>query len=170
MAELSHWKDIVIVQLDKETGCIPWSFEWIIRYVGIQGIAFDTFQKDFDLGNRNSFGSVAQKVKENYPQIDIQSKSFNSSLEKVSFIRQLIEKDIPCLLSMPSDISLFPCGVRWHIVPVVYIDNLMMKVIWEANEKINHIREFPIEAIICWHNILKGGQDIAWIESPSHES
>jgi hypothetical protein len=74
MTELSHWKNIVVPQR-YETGCIPTSYEWMIRYLNIKNVNLDTFQEDFDLQRRgegdNSFVPIADKVVQKYSQVSV---------------------------------------------------------------------------------------------------
>jgi hypothetical protein len=42
--ELKGWKRAVPTPQDLKLGCIPWSFEFILRYHRIKGINFKTFQ------------------------------------------------------------------------------------------------------------------------------
>lgn len=170
MAELSHWEDVVVPQRH-DTGCVPTGYEWIIRYLGIESVNLETFQEDFDLGKSNNFVSVADEVKSRYSHVNIETCNFDQGIEKIRAIRRLIERDIPCLISLAlADIQ--GTGVHtkiihmgWHIMPIVCIDDQKIKMIHHADEKGNHTWEFPIQEAIWRHNNLKGGKDIAWIEA-----
>lgn len=117
MVDLRNWQRIVVPQ-QHEKGCVPTGYEWMIRYLGIQGVNLDTFQEDFNLElkneGRNSFRPVAEKIMETYTYISIQIRNdFADGKEKIDFIEALIEKQIPCIMSLA-------VGERqFHIVPVV---------------------------------------------------
>lgn len=131
----------------------------MIRYLGIGDVNLDTFQEDFDLQLRgegsNSFVPIAEKVRERYPQVDIQTAVFRNGNEKVDFIRQLIQENVPCVIS----IAHTPWG-GWHIVPVVSMDDSRIKIIWTSNITL----DFSISDIIHIHDNWRGGKDVAWIK------
>jgi hypothetical protein len=167
MAELSHWKDVIVVQRNLQTGCIPTGYEWMIKYLGIEKVDFCGFQDEFDFLRRvtNSFETIKngigfQGIEGRYPHIMIKIKNdFANGLEKVSYIRGLIEKDIPCLIS----IAPTPQG-RWHCPVVVYVDDIKMRVIWSANETGNQVCEFTTRDIASRHDNWCSGKDSSWIE------
>jgi len=166
MAELSHWRDIVVVQKNPRTGCIPTGYEWLIKYQGVyRGINWDTFQKDFDLGRSNSFVAVRCEIQKKYPHIEIEIKDdFKNGSEKVEYAKNLVEEDVPCLIVLPKRKD---NRIEGHIVPVVYIDNSKMKgVIFATNIRSQKICEVTINEIVHRHDNLKGGQDIAWLIKP----
>jgi len=70
MTQLLDWSKTRIPQRH-ESGCIPTGYEWLIRYLKIQGVNLETFQEDFDLGQDNSFDSVSAKIRNVYPTINI---------------------------------------------------------------------------------------------------
>jgi hypothetical protein len=158
VAELSNWGNIVVPQR-YYTGCVQTGFEWLIRYLCIQGVNLDTFQEDFDLGEDNSFDSVASKIEARYSGIDIRIQSFINGLVKVNFIRTLIENQQPCLISLA-------LGGKdgWHIMPVVRIDDKTIAMIHHADHQGNHTWTIPLEEAVSRHDNLEGGNDIAWIE------
>jgi len=159
VVELSHWRDVVVPQRNY-TGCIPTGFEWLIRYLRVESIDLETFQDDFDLQlsgqDMNNFESVSSAVRRKYPQINIRIRDFPTGREKVDFVSRLVEKDIPCLLSIANT----PKGGSWHIVPVVSVDDTKIKVIWTGNQT----QEFTIVDVTSRHDNWIGGKDIAWIE------
>lgn len=171
MVELPHWEDIVVPQRHR-TGCVPTGYEWMIRYLSIEGMNLETFQEDFDLGKENNFDSVAYKIRSRYPQIDIQVRSFDQAHEKIRAIRRLIEINTPCLISLALGEILSPqkgakiIHTGWHIMPVVRIEGQKMRMIHHATERGNQTWELPIQEVIWRHNNMRGGKDIAWIEKP----
>ena len=163
MPELSNWDDIIVPQRHR-TGCIPTGYEWLIRYLGIQGVNLETFQEDFDLGNGNNFVSIADRVKSRHPHINIEIQNFDQGLEKIRAIRTLIENGTPCLISLALGRT-----SGWHIMPIVYVSGQRIRMIHHASERGNLTWGFPIQEVIWRHNNMQGGKDIAWIETSSHE-
>jgi len=172
MAELSHWQKIIVPQRKKDTGCVPTGFEWLIRYQDIKGIDLANFQDEFDRTAQkrgdNSFDSVATEVKQKYSHVSIQVKGFDKAEDKIASIKDFITKDIPCLLSFPTYVTLCPCSLCFHMVPVVFIDDTKMKIICDADKDGNQTCDLLINNVICWHNIFKGGNDIAWLPKTVH--
>lgn len=165
MPELSNWNKYLVIQRDPTQGCIPTGYEWMLRMVEAKGIDLNGFQEDFNLESKgfgaNNFDSIAQAVFKVYPNVRIVSKFFQEGREKVDFIRRLVENNIPCLLSL----TLYPTG-GWHIVPVIFIDDHVIKMIWDVQStgKVV-ILELPVLEVIDRHNQWPGGDDIAWLES-----
>jgi hypothetical protein len=180
MTELSHWNDVIVPQR-YQTGCIPTGYEWLTRYLGIEGVELDTFQEDFDLQRAhqgmNSFVPIADKIRSRYPFINIHTECFDHGLEKVEAMKNLIERDVPCLISLAlrgfrtSEGHVIERG--WHIMPVVRIDDRRITMIHKGTENRNARLELLIATIVSRHNDLEGGKDISWIENknkPSHDS
>ena len=167
MVELSHWQEIVVPQRNRVTGCVPTGFEWLIRYQGIQNVDLTRFQEEFDrIANRrgdNSFVSIANEVKQKYPHVSIRVRGFRKAEKKVAFIKSLVRRDIPSLLSIPNYVSLCPCELTFHMVPVVSVDDARIKIIYDANTNSSRTCDLLVSNVICWHNIFKGGNDIAWL-------
>lgn len=163
MTELMNWDKHLVIQRDPNLGCIPTGYEWMLRVAEIPGIDFENFQCEFNLQANlmgdNNFESIAKAVRNRYPTVRIENKVFNDGREKVIFIRELIEKGIPCLLSL----ALQPNG-GWHIMPIVYIDDIVIKTIWSVGlDGIPDIFECSLNNIINYHNERVGGKDIAWL-------
>jgi hypothetical protein len=158
MAQLSDWTKTVVPQRH-ESGYIPTGYEWLIRYLKIQGVDFKTFQEDFDLGQGNSFGSVSAKIRSVYPAINIKVQSFNKGIDKVNRIRSLLEEQKPCLISLA-----LGNGQGWHIMPVVRIDEATIQLIHHADADGHCTWIFPVAEIVWRHDCLQGGKDISWIE------
>jgi hypothetical protein len=157
MPELLDWNKTLVRQRH-ESGCIATGYEWLIRYLKIQGVNLGTFQEDFDLGSANSFDSVSAKIRSVYPAIDIKVESFTLGIDKVTRIKSLIEEQKPCLISVS-----LGYGQGWHIMPVVRIDETV-QLIHHADVDGLCTWVFPIAEIAWRHDYLKGGQDISWIE------
>lgn len=159
MTELLNWNNIIVPQRNF-TGCVPTGYEWLIRYLGIQGVDLATFQEEFDLGQNNSFTSIAAKIRNKYPTINIQTQVFPKGIDKVTHIKALIEKQTPCLISLA-----LGKGQGWHIMPVVLIDDLTIEMIHDGIQGVNCIWKIPIKDIVWRHDNLQGGNDISWIDS-----
>lgn len=179
MVELLYWRGIVVRQR-YPTGCIPTGYEWVIKYLDIKGIDLETFQEDFDIQRMgecmNTFVTIAEKIEQRYPFLDIRVECFDQGIEKIRVMKSLIARDAPCLISLALH------GFRtyegqvieggWHIMPVVCISDLKMKMIHKGTENGNEILERTIEEVIRRHEELEDGKDISWIEMKtlSHES
>ena len=157
MSQLLNWNKTVVVQRH-ESGCIPTGYEWLIRYLRIQGVNLETFQEDFDLGQDNSLDSVSAKIRSVYPAINIKVQSFTKGIDKVNRIKSLLEEQTPCLISLA-----LGKGLGWHIMPVVRIDeNIQLIHHSDANGHCTWV--FPVAEIVWRHDYLQGGNDISWIE------
>ena len=164
MPELPNWNRYLVVQRDRDLGCIPTGYEWMLRVVEFPGINFDGFQDEFNLQAKkieaNNFDSSARAVQNKYPGVKIEHKDFDDAKEKVEFIRGLIEKGIPCLLSLA-----LRANGSWHIMPIIYVDDSVVKTIWsvEPDGGVN-VCEYALDDMINRHNNWPGGKDIAWLE------
>ena len=164
MPYLPDWDKCLIEQRDLERGCIPTGYEWMIRVAGIEDVNLETFQEDFNLEARgegeNNFDSIAEAVERRYPSVRIRRKSFETGEDKVRFIRDLVEKGVPCLLSLTLD----PRG-GWHIVPVIYADDQKMELVLLVDgQGRRKICEIPLDEVIRRHNDWPGGEDVAWLD------
>ena len=158
MAQLLEWSKTVVLQR-RESGCIPTGYEWIIRYLKIQGVNLESFQDDFDLGQDNGFDSVSAKIKSMYPTINIKVQSFTKGIDKVNRIRSLLEEQKPCLISLS-----LGDGQGWRIMPIVNIDETSIQLLHHADAEGQCTWVFPISEIVWRHDYLQGGHDISWIE------
>ncbi len=157
--ELSHWKDIVVEQRKPDEGCIPTGYEWLIKYHGIQGVNFKTFQDDFNFHPNNSFLYVSRMIMAKYPKIKIQVKDFPNGTEEIKFVRDLIEHDIPCLVVVIGEAGGKANG---HSVPVVAIDNAQVTVIGVACLGKNFDLKYGIgELVEKWDKYA--AKEITWI-------
>ena len=160
MTQLLDWSK-TLVPRRHESGCVPTGYEWLIRYLKIQGVNLETFQEDFDLGQDNSFVSVSAKIRSVYPTINIQVQSFTKGIEKVNRIKSLLDEQKPCLISLALGSS-----QGWHIMPVVRIDETTIQLIHHLDANGHCTWVFPVAEIVWRHDYLQGGNDISWIEPP----
>jgi hypothetical protein len=157
MTELLDWTKTLVTQRH-ESGCVPAGYEWLIRYLKIQGVNLGTFQEDFDLGQNNGFDSVSAKIRSVYPAIKVRVESFAKGIDKVNRIRSLLDEQKPCLMSLA-----LGNGLGWHIMPVVRIDETI-QLIHHADAGGHFTWFFPVAEIVWRHDYLQGGHDISWIE------
>ena len=160
MTQLLDWSKTLVPQR-YESICVPTGYEWLIRYLKIQGVNLETFQEDFDLGQDNSFDSVSAKISGVYPTINIQVQSFTKGIEKVNRIKSLLDEQKPCLISLALGNS-----QGWHIMPVVRIDETTIQLIHHSDANGHCTWVFPVAEIVWRHDYLQGGNDISWIEPP----
>lgn len=165
MPELQNWNKYLVSQRH-QLGCIPAGFEWMIRYAAIEYVELEKFQEDFNLQARgegeNNFESIVKAVSEQYPYIRFQYKIFATGEEKTEFIRYTNKREIPCLISL----TLKQEGGLWHMMPVYYIDDGVIRVIHHVNpNEIAYLIQFPLREIIYRHNNWPGGKDVAWIDN-----
>jgi hypothetical protein len=162
MPELKDWRNTLVMQENGQTGCIPVGYEWMIKYKNTEGVNFDTFQRDFDLGgDRNSFENVAREVMNCYPHITIHLRDFADGNEKVNFIQSLLEAGHPCLISY-----YFVIRQTYHIMPVVYINEQRLEAIDYVEQIDPPIIKIFVERrdeVIRSHSRYPGGKDIAWL-------
>ena len=168
MVELKNWETSLVIQKDPRLGCIPWGYEWLLRVSGVKGINFETFQDEFNLQARgedeNNFSTVANAIKKKYPHVQFIRKTFEPGhgYEKVQFIERLIERDISCLISLLVN---YQYPKKYHIMPVVFINEDKLKLIWRVEEnKQPKICDIEREKVILRHDNFPGGDDIAWYE------
>jgi hypothetical protein len=158
MVQLSGWSKTIVPQRH-ESACVSTGYEWLIRYLQIQGVNLETFQEDFDLRQDNSFNSVSAKIRCVYPAINIKVQSFTNGIDKVSRIKSLLEEQKPCLISLSLGNS-----QGWHITPVVSIDETTIQLIHHADAGGHYTWSFSVAEIVWRHDYLQGGKDISWIE------
>jgi hypothetical protein len=158
MAELLDWNKTVVSQRH-ESGCIPAGYEWLIRYLKIQGVNLEIFQEGFDLGEGNGFESVSTKIRSVYPTIKIKVEIFTKGIDKVNRIKSILEEQKPCLISLA-----LGNGQGWRIMPIVRIDENAIQLIHHADAEGQFTWVFPLAEIVWRHDYLEGGHDISWIE------
>ncbi|KKK62001.1 hypothetical protein LCGC14_3008690, partial [marine sediment metagenome] len=104
MVELIEWQKALVIQKDHRFGAIVAGYEWMIRHNKIKDISFETFQDDFNLQakdkGKNDFDPIANAVSKKYPNVRVKFKNFKDGREKVEFVKELISKNVPCMLSL----------------------------------------------------------------------
>ena len=165
MSELTEWQKSIVVQKDRRLGAIPAGFEWMIRFNNVDNINLDTFQDDFNLNAKgegeNSFKSIAEAVEQSYPRIKFKYKIFSDAREKIQFIKDLIDRNIPCMMKF----SISYKNNVAHEMPAVIYDDLYMRFIWQVieTEKPNMLRVEYI-GLANRHNKWGEGREVAWLE------
>lgn len=166
MSQLDGYKDTLVIQCNRETGCIPSGIEWMARHMGVSDASFDYFQEEFDLASRgiepNGFGNVPTAVAAKYERVQTAPIGFPDANDKIACIADCIGRGIPCL------ISLWQGNGSFHIVPVVATDETSITVLWMDGETIeDQTRSITHDNIRQWHSAVEGGHDIlVWGEAP----
>lgn len=164
MLELKGYENINVIQHDTINGCVPAGIEWLLRFYGFDVGDSKQFQAKYtvikDGINLNTFSSVSKCVNKDFPNIQFKVREFQTGEEKFVFIEQLVESQIPVLISIITAVS--PSDNIYHTVPVTKVDD---SHIWITN-----LTE-PIEDtvyqkadLIKRHNNYSGGNDILYIE------
>jgi len=170
MSVFPEWEQYAVHQRREMTGCIPTGYEMLLRAAGVEGIAFDTFQDEFDLEGgplrdrteRNNFTSVADAVRRKYPHVVFKCEVFQhgGGKKKIERIEELIQQHKPVLVS----IALTPRG-GWHIMPVVDAedDELIMLegMLADGKKCTKGIRK---DELVRIHEEYPGGNDIAYLD------
>lgn len=164
------WKTHIVPQKHKETSCIAWTYEMLLRIRGAEGVDYATFQDEFDLGrDHNHFGSVASDIRSKYPNIQFEFEVKPSGAEKIRFIEDLAARKIPIALSIPLEIMpppLFAAG-GFHIVPVVAIDDDNIGVMWGVEDNGEPILiKFNKQQLAKVHDTFSGGKEVSFLASP----
>ncbi len=162
---LPNYHEILVIQRQQRTGCIPSGIEWMLKYLKIKSINFDDFQERYDLTlqnkDNNNFDNVSELIMQDYSYISFSRKMFDpgKGKEKIDFVKDLVSKRTPVLISIAMSAS----GERWHIVPVVEISDKIITVLWMIGSTIEKQRKiFNISEIEFKHNNWPGGQDILY--------
>ena len=165
MTELTKWKDALVLQKDHRLGAIAAGFEWMIRFNKIKDVNFETFQDDFNLQvngeGKNDLLFTAEAVKKIYPHISIKCQSFSTGKEKVAFIKELVSKNVPSMLSLTlsskSNVS--------HEMPVTFYDENYVRLVWRVGDTKNpDMLRIAYDDILIRHRDWAGGKEIAWLE------
>ena len=160
MPALKNYNQILVVQRNQPTGCIPASIEWLLRYNGIDiGASWDNFQESVDCGRNSKFASVPQKIEEVYgcSKDNFKSRDFNAQ-EKCEKIKELIDSGEGCIVSISNGPNL-----GWHITPAVEYDKDKLVILDLARPIHSQRVEYLWQTIIYNHNKYNGGKDILWL-------
>jgi len=175
--ELRGWKKVSLEQKYKDT-CVATGYEWLIRYnkLGntIKGIT--DFQKEYNLLKKNCFGNVQDAIVKDMREKNDNICNFINNVsvlyytttiagwdERLKKIRELMEKNIACILPVLYD------GVGWHIMPVIKIEKDMIWLLRENHDGIVRLEGFDLKIMRRYFLNEEGGQDLVWIDSPNKE-
>jgi hypothetical protein len=140
-------------------GCIPASFEWLLKYRGISlGTNWDVgFQEKVNCHAGNHYSTVTDKIAAifGFDRKRIEWCEYEAR-QKCTEIKKWIDTGKGCLVSLPS-------GGNFHIMPAVAYDADKLTVLDLANPLSNQVKQYLWDDIIKYHNTLRGGQDICWI-------
>lgn len=164
----AKWQKIYIEQRNSN-GCISAGIEWILRYLNYQNLNLRIIQENYE--KCLYFGDAKKFIEETFSGAKFQHEIFERSVDKISRIAELLEKDIPCLVSLFVGV---PFTGRFHkdffhIMPVLSIEDNILTTLDYArkHEKgflYNVIKYYTINQIKWWHDNREGGNDIAWIK------
>ena len=144
----------------------------LLRAAGAQGIDFTSFQDEFDLDQnvkagkspRNNFGSVADAVRQRYPNVNFQRVGFaaGKGADKLEFVEDRIAQKQPVLVSIAQK----PFGGQgWHIMPVVDASDdelILLKEIKSDGER--ETLKLRKDEFVRIHDQYDGGDDVAYLE------
>jgi hypothetical protein len=169
--EVSNWIGALSEQRNKKSGCIPWSYEWALRYKHAK-VDFTKFQDDFDLTAKgkelNHFSNVACKITARYPNVEFKWKNFckGKGKDKIHELETKVTAGVLCTYSL----AMIFGGQhdRWHIMPVVAIDDdhITMVYAFHQGSRKAVLFKLPKSFLIDIHNDarIQGGDDFAWLE------
>ncbi|MFH1445250.1 MAG: hypothetical protein ABIF08_02085 [Nanoarchaeota archaeon] len=153
------------MQRDKSLGSIPVGIEWMLRYKGVEIPEIESFQERFSPQNgdgSNNLEKVAKRVKEKYPHVNFNILSFprGKGKEKIDEIEKAVKKGKPVLISIGIN-KPFSSGIVFHTVPVVEIDEKVIKVLsMNADTIKDQLRSFDRKSIERIHNTHDDGNNI----------
>jgi hypothetical protein len=170
MTAFPNWHRFAVRQRRCDTGCIATGFEMILRAAGVPGIAFDTFQDEFDLDRdrlpgsefRNNFESVAAAVHKRYPHVRLVSKVFAAGrgIDKVKFVEERVAQQRPVLVSLRNEGG-------YHIMPVVDATDDSFTLLEYVDERgCPHTCSISKHNMAYLHDHYRGGDDVAFLEVP----
>jgi hypothetical protein len=132
----------------------------MLKWRGAKDVIFSDFQERFNLESQgiegNSFYSVSRAVSVAYPGFKFQDRPFSTGKEKLAFVEGLIAKNRPCLVSLANTLT-----GSYHIVPVIEIDQDIVKVFWLNNEDLKkQTVTAPRAELERLHDVWPGGRDV----------
>ena len=176
MTAFPNWQSFVVPQRHPES-CIPWSYEIILRAHGVVGIAFDTFQDDFNLNQKGTlanFQNVAAAVHQRYPHVEFGVQGFvrGDGAKKLAFVESRI------IAKQPTAISLSNEGLtgrqkdagKYHIMPVVDADGSALYLLHAAAlvgcGVLMQVLQLAKSDLVRIHDTIDGGNDVAFLAKP----
>jgi hypothetical protein len=160
---LPPWLRDAVHQKNRNTGCIPWGYELLLRAARTPGIDFETFQDDFDLKEHNNFASVAKAVQSRYPWVDIDYVDFRRGAEKLTFVEQRLSAGKPTLASIALQ-GLNPSNRGWHIMPIIAATNEDLLLLMGIDDGRPNILRLSKTRFVQIHDQFPGGSDVAFLK------
>lgn len=162
------WRSALTEQRNKSTGCIPWSFEWMLRLRGIR-IDFAKFQENFNMQAQgrggNHYSNIADAVMREYPDVKILWKEFprEEGMQKMIELETIVLSGKPCVNSLTTT-----GNNTWHIMPVVEVDDTHITMIHHLDEQHKQIGRSKVSKtdLVRIHQSYEGGNGFAWLEYP----
>lgn len=136
LIELPDWRDASQPQ-EGANLCVPWSYQWMLRYAKVPNISFDTFQRDFDRGTSNSLGTVAAAIESAHRNVQICVELQDSITDKLATIRRLTTRGEPCIISLATrwrDATDQRRGAEYHVMPVIGIKDEAIRTLYMYQE------------------------------------
>jgi hypothetical protein len=171
MTVFPNWQQYAVQQRRPLTGCIPTGYEIILRATGATDINYEAFQDQFDLDRdlalnvpmRNNFQSVADAVRDVYPQIDFRRREFlqENGHKKLEFIEQQISQLRPILVSL--FMGMYQGRIAFHIMPVVDADDGHLFLLYGCQPPHCSILKIYKQELVRRHNTVPGGNDVAFL-------
>jgi hypothetical protein len=167
--EVQNWIAALSQQRNEKTGCIPWSYEWMLRYKGAS-VDFTTFQQEFDLQAKgkeaNHFSNVAREISGRYPGVEFKWQGFpkGKGNEKIQELEKRVTAGTLCAYSLAMIFRGEHDG--WHIMPVVALDDDHVTMVYAFHQASGKavLFKLPKSFLIDVHDRVPGGDDFAWIE------
>lgn len=166
--EVPNWLSALSEQAAKGTGCIPWSFEWMLRLAGAT-CDFPKFQKEFDLQAQgkaaNHFSNVAAAVSARYPTVEFKWQGFpkGEGKKKIEEMKKRVTAGALCAYSL----SLIVNGqhVGWHIMPVIALSDNDFTLVFAFEDATRNaaLLTVPDTYAAHLHDTIDGGDDFAWL-------
>lgn len=172
MTAFTDWQRFAVPQKHESTGCIPWTYEIMLRAADTEGIDWTTFQEDFDLNRQAgssvaNFQNVADAVRNRYPHAVIEAKGFATGAEKLAFVESRIQRQEPTVVSLAWEGVTNGAQRGWHMMPVVDADehNLLLLCSVSTAGQATVIR-LPRAEFVRIHDQYDGGKDVAYVRQP----
>jgi hypothetical protein len=161
MSVFPDWQKYAVHQRNPETGCIPTSYEMVLRARGVGGIDYGTFQEDFDFGVASHFGPVAEAIRQKYAYVDFRWVEFKTGDEKLAFIENRLSRKEITIVSLAKS----PNGRDgWHIMPIVDADATHLYLFnYMAADGTIDVRPIAKTEFTRRHDEWDGGKELAFL-------
>ena len=167
--EVTNWISALTEQRAKDSGCIPWSYEWILRLAGLS-CDFTRFQEEFNLQAQgkgaNHFSNIAAAISARYPSVEFKWQGFpkGEGKRKIEELKKRVSGGTLCAYSLAMGVN--GHDLRCHIMPVVAVDDNHITVVFafEAVARKAVLWKIPDSYAVHVHDTVTGGDDFTWLE------